>query len=256
MLGAPGLFIAVNAGVLALAVLVILLARRPRTAQLRQALALAPLAVLALPLLLGPEINGVARWLSLGPLALHTAALALPVLVVLMAEQDRLGRFGLAAAAALLALQSDAAGLIARSLASGVLAALRRSLALAAIAAACLVLGAQTFGAGALEPQPFVENVLADLAARSRLAAAALGLGLAGGIALFASLPGPDRAPAAALAALLAGFALAALLGPFPGPLIGYGASPILGFGLAAALIRTNAGDRAQIVDEAPISIR
>jgi hypothetical protein len=232
-LGAPRLFLAVNAGALALGVLLILAARLPQTPRRHLALALMLLAVLALPLLVGPQINGVARWLDLGPLAIHSAPLCLPALVVLMAGEARARAPVLAVAAALLALQPDAAGLIALGLATGVLAALRRGLALAALAAACFVLCALTFGAGALEPQPFVEYVLADMAARSWLGAGALGLALAGGAALMATVPGPDRTPLAALAALLGGFTLAALLGPFPTPVIGYGASPILGFALA-----------------------
>ncbi len=232
-LGAPMTLLAINAAALGLAVLLILVGRPPKGRATRLGLAIGLLIVLALPLLTGPQISGVARWLSLGPLALHTAALCLPALIGLMAEDERSGPLVLAAAAAVLSWQPDAAGLLALGLASGVLAAQRRSLALAVLAAACLALCGLTFAAGPLEPQPFVEAVLFDLAERSWLAAAGVALALAAAIGLMVWAPGTARAPALALAALLAGFTLAAMLGPFPYPLIGYGASPILGFGLA-----------------------
>lgn len=45
--------------------------------------------------------------------------------------------------------------------------------------------------------------------------------------------PQTPRAQGWALAALLVTFGIIATIAPFPYPLIGYGAAPILGFGLA-----------------------
>jgi hypothetical protein len=115
-----------------------------------------------------------------------------------------------------------------------VLAWLHRSVLYGAVAAAGLTLAALTFGAGTREPQIFTENVLMHVAERSAAGSTALA-------ALLFALPlwhlvidpQPRRAEGSALAALLLGLGVMAILAPFPYPLIGYGASPILGFGLA-----------------------
>jgi len=89
-----------------------------------------------------------------------------------------------------------------------------------------------------LPPQPFVERVLVEAAGTSVFLAIALALALAAGFALVLFAVPFDRAKRFALAGLYFGFAVIALMSSYPTPLIGYGAAPILGFGIALGLHR------------------
>jgi hypothetical protein len=232
--GAPARLIAVNAGALVAALLWAAWGRLPPGHGARLGFAASAAMLLFVPLLSGPDLGGVTRWLRAGPVLLHSGALLLPLIVVLAARETRWGPALLALAGGALALQPDAASLTALALASAVLAALSRSLAFLAVGAGAGLLAALTFDAGALAPQLYTEGVLAHVAGRSLAGAIALGLLLFGATAWLAlALPEALRREATALAALLAGLGAMAVLGPFPFPLIGYGASPILGFGLA-----------------------
>ncbi|RNJ63294.1 MAG: hypothetical protein EDM03_02430 [Porphyrobacter sp. IPPAS B-1204] len=236
--GAPGRLTAINAGALVLALVWVLFGRLPAGSANR--LALAGLAALALvvPILLGPEVGGVSRWLPAGPVLLHSGALLLPLITVLAAREQKVGPALLALAGAGIVLQPDAASLLALGLAGAVLAAMARSFAYTAVSLAALGLAAGTFGAGTLEPQMFTEGVLAQVRQSSPLFALILAALLL--LAPFGLLPGKAGTrskDSCALAAVMIGFAVAAMLAPFPFPLIGYGASPILGFGLALGAI-------------------
>ena len=241
---APARLIAVNAGALILALAWTLQGRLPASRALRLTIGAAAALALFLPLLTGPEVGGVTRWLPAGPLSLHSGALLLPLLTVLAARERHIGPALLALAGAALALQTDAAMLAGLGVASAVLAWIHRSAAFGLVAAAGLGLAAMTFGDGTLEPQVFTEYVLAQVAEKSPTQAIALAL------LMFAAPlwhlvidPQMDRAQGIALAALLVGLAALATLGPFPYPLIGYGASPILGFGLALGACERKAGN-------------
>lgn len=236
--GASTRLIAVNAGALALALTWARFGRGPSGLRFRLALAGASALALFLPLLTGPDMGGVARWLPAGPVSLHSGALLLPLIMVLAATEARCGPVMLALAAAALALQPDAAMLAGLAGASVVLAAIHRSRAFALVAASSAALALLTFGAGTLEPQVYTEGVLAQVAAHSWPAAAGLGATLF----LTPLILLPVRDEARPLAALLIVLGAMAVIAPFPFPLIGYGASPILGFGLALGMI----GRRAQ----------
>lgn len=232
--GAPLRLIAVNAGALALAAVWVMFGRLPADSAKRLALAGLAALVLCLPVLLGPEVGGVSRWLPAGPVRLHSGALLLPLIVVLAAREPRVGAALLALAGAGLLLQPDAASLFALGLASGVLAVLTRNVGHAVVSLAALGFAAATFNAGTLEPQVFTEGVLAEVWQASALLALALAaLLFVAPPLLLLRAPPVNRAEALALSALLTAWGIAAVLAPFPYPLIGYGAAPILGFGLA-----------------------
>jgi cell division protein FtsW (lipid II flippase) len=231
---APARLIAVNAGALVAALVWVLIGRMPSNSTNRLALAGLAALALTLPVLIGPEVEGVSRWLPAGPVLLHSGALLLPLITVLAAREAKVGPALLALAGASLVLQPDAGALLALGLASAVLAAMARSLAYGGVSLAALGLAAATFGAGTLKPQVYTEGVLAQVWHSAPLFALALGVLLFLAPAwLLARSPLVPRAEGAALAAVLCGLGLAAVLGPFPYPLIGYGAAPILGFGLA-----------------------
>ncbi|TAD83262.1 MAG: hypothetical protein EAY70_02450 [Sphingomonadales bacterium] len=226
--------IAIHSGALLLALAWVLWGRLPSTPHVRFGIAAVAALSLFLPLLTGPEVGGVSRWFPAGPVMLHSGALLLPLIVVLVAGAERFGPPVLALATAALALQPDAAGLAGLAAAGAALTATRRSTSFALIAAAAGALAALTFGRGTLEPQVFTEEVLAQVWQSAPIAALALA-----GLLFFASpwliLRAPDfpRTQGLALAASLVALGLMACLAPFPFPLIGYGASPILGFALA-----------------------
>jgi hypothetical protein len=231
---APARLLLINAGALAAAIVWILLGRLPASRQVRLGIAAAAALALFLPMLIGPEVGGVRRWLPAGPVSLHSGALLLPLITVLVAPERTMGPALLALAGAALALQPDAAALAALAAAGAVLAWLHRSAAYAGVAAAAAVLATITFNAGTLEPQIFTENVLPHVAERSVFKAALLAI-LLFVVPLWQLVidPQTQRAEGYALAAVLVGLGVMAMIAPFPYPLIGYGASPILGFGLA-----------------------
>ena len=244
---APTRLIAVNAGALALALLWVLFGRLPAERNPRLVLAGGAALALFLPLLSGPEVGGVARWLPAGPVSLHSGALLLPFVTMIAAQERAFGPTLLVIAGAALALQPDAAALFAMAAASAVLAWLTRSTSFALVAAVAVSLAAITFGAGTLEPQTFTENVLPHAAERSALRAAALALMLfvvpLWHLVIF---PQTQRVEGAALAALLVALGAMAVIAPFPYPLIGYGAAPILGIGLALGATARKAGHSAR----------
>lgn len=229
--GAPLRLIAINAGALVLGCVWVLAGRLPSGREARLGLAASAAGLLFVPLALPLEVGGVSRWLPLYPFLLHSGMLLLPLITVIAASERIWGPGLMALACAALAVQPDAGSLAALAAAGAVLAAVHRSAGFALVAGAALALTLATWDAGSLAPEVFTESVLPHVWRASPLAAVLLG-----GVLLVATpvlLARLSRAEGLALAALLTGFAAAALLGPFPTPLIGHGAAPILGFALA-----------------------
>jgi hypothetical protein len=171
---APARMLAINAGALAAGLAWVMWGRLPSASQARLGFAAAAAGLLFVPLLTGPDLGGVTRWFPLGAMTLQSAPLLLPLTVVLAAREGWRGAAVLALAGVAMALQPDAAGLAALALASGVLAWLHRSPAFALVAAGAAAGAALTFHAGALEPQLYVEEVLAHIAGKSMWQAACL----------------------------------------------------------------------------------
>ncbi|KPF64504.1 hypothetical protein IP79_05050 [Porphyrobacter sp. AAP60] len=239
-LGAPARLVAVNAGALALALAWVVWGWLPEGRRSRIGFAATALLLLFLPPLLQHDVDGVSRWLPLGrALFLHSGALLLPLIIVIAAREPRIGPWLLAIATVALALQPDAGVLTGLAAASAALAALHRSLTIALVAGGSLTLALATFGAGDLAPQLYTEGVLDHVAEHSLAGAAALGLVLFGTplwyLVIRAAAPQEEGY---ALAALIIAFGIIAFIAPFPYPLIGYGAAPILGFGLALGASR------------------
>lgn len=231
---APMAWIAVNA--LALVLAVALAFWLPRSE--RGALILAAAVVLAIwaTALTAIPVEGVRRWISIGPVRLHLGYLLLPLLAVLA------WRLRSPAAAALLVaalgatvLQPDRAVTVGLTAAVAFLALQRRDgpsvLAFAAGLAACFTVSQQPDD---LAPVRFVEQVQSDAWAMQPAAGLVLTLAALTPLLLLRH----TSAAAAPLAAFLTAAGLMAFAGPYPSILIGYGAAPILGFGLALAALR------------------
>ncbi len=197
--------------------------------------------VLALVAVLGATLwhrgmDGVHRWVAIGPMQLHAGALALPTLLVLLARRDR--TISVVAALATLCIlwrQPDAAQAGAFALAWSVAegTARGRNAAWWAIAVAFLLAGATALRPDPLRPVAHVEGIV-GMAGHA---------GTAWVVASLAALafPAPtwwrtkDARTGRALASYIAATLCAAWLGDFPVPYLGYGISPILGYYLAVA---------------------
>lgn len=197
-------------------------------------LATALVGLLAFTALFGLEVDGVRRWIALGPLRLHTGYLVLPLVLALTRRlSSRLATLLVAVAAAATAIQPDLATCTALLAAAAAIAAQRRdwpSGTALAIAVACTAWALKT--PDTLLPVKFVEAVQLD-ALRSHLV-----LGLILIAATLCPMLLAMQTNARPLAAFLVAAGLCAFAGPYPSILIGYGAAPILGFGLALAALR------------------
>jgi hypothetical protein len=236
--GAPRSFIAINSSALVLAIGLALIARRWRSATIDYWIAGAALTALLATLAFGPNLDGVRRWLAVGPIRLHIGMLLIPALAIAVTRLDaRQATGALCAAAIIAALQPDLATALALLAIALVTAALLggRIRWIAVLATVSALLWCLSHPDG-LAPVRFVEHVLVDMAATDVPLAIALGTILT--VAILSPLIGwkradpANRAAVAAFAASLAAFLLASLIGPYPTPLIGAGAASILGWGL------------------------
>lgn len=238
--GAPEHYLAVNAGALLLALGWIAIGRVPDSEIAKRALPAVLLALFALPLLAGPDIEGVRRWLPLGPLSLHAGMLLIPLLGCLCARDLRFAPWVLGACLGIALLQPDAASAAALALVAAALSWTHRKPFFAAIAALGLAACIIAFGAGDLPPEPLVEHVFADAWAVQPLIALALAAAVFTGLVLLLTARTVPREERFVLAAAMTGFAAMSLIGNYPTPLLGYGAAPILGFGLALGAVPRN----------------
>lgn len=208
-------------------------------------LAAAPIGLAAT--FLAPALQGVHRWVDLGPLHMNVAQVLLPPAVVACVGLAS-GRAWLGAGAAILALlvvQPDASQAIAFGGAMVVVLCTRvrstpvRVAGVVAVAAAVVV---SWLRPDPLAPVAEVEEIMRlawTVAPAAAVAAWAALLASCGALAW-------SRAPSAAALGVYALLtALTPLAGPFPVPLVGMAMSPILGLWLGAGLLAAQASCRA-----------
>ena len=269
--GVGSAHLALGLGALVVAVLVAaLLAALGRRRLDRAAPVLTALALVLLALsLVDPGLQGVHRWLALGPVRLHASSLASPLVLAAAVALAGRGAGPWAAAAFAIAqaihgVQPDAGQ--STALALGIAAALAtwamptrlRVLALA-ITAASIVPAWRA--ADPLAPVPEVEGIVtlaAELGRPVQLLAIVL-LALvpltlrSGGRASMTIRSHEDagsRVLCNALSAYVAGIVLVPALGDFPVPLLGWGVSPVLGVALCVGWVaahRRCLHDRANV---------
>lgn len=205
------------------------------------ALFVAGSALLALVLIAGTEIDNVKRWLPLGPFQVQPALILSPLLLAIAASREgRHWRAAILIPIALVALQPDAATMLA--LAAGVAALMasasgesrrgwsRRRIAIAASAIALATLGVLIAGIRTPPPVAFVEGTV-GIAALSGWPAMALHFSAIG--LMIAALLSRDEPTGPALAAYFCVATIAAIFWAFPMPIVGAGPSHLIGFGLA-----------------------
>ncbi|MXP46282.1 hypothetical protein GRI43_02595 [Altererythrobacter luteolus] len=243
--GAPQTYIITNSVALIMGGIWIMVGRAPAGSRLRRILICALLFALFIPLISGPYVNGIARWLPAGPFTLNAGALLFPAIAVLAAQDDDFAPPMLLAALLAAMLQPDAAlGFAVVFAAVGLHDAARDW----RIGVTCIIgfLASIVMALrGELPPQPFVERVLVTLAQTGSLIALLLFAALLASFCLMLFALPQDRRSRAALAGSLFGFSIMSVLSHYPSVLIGYGAAPILGYALALGLI-PRIGDAAR----------
>lgn len=187
------------------------------------------------------DLDGVRRWLSVGPVRLHAALLLLPAMLAALPRlPDGWKLASVTAAAAVVLLQPDFASALA--LGAGFIASHWRRWREPLIAAGygvvvlCAIVGA--FRNDPLAPVRFVENMVAD----SWMLHPGLGMLILAALLFAVAAPVWAKAyhknSALGVSGAWAGFTAASLIGAYPTPLVGYGAAAILGYGLAIAALR------------------
>lgn len=223
------------------AALALLLARygQPRSASIG-AVVLATGALIAT--LFAPAVDGVHRWVDLGPLHINVAALLLPALIVALAAIGIARPMALVAAciaATVLLLQPDASQLTSFAVAASILlvrSGVKRGWKVVGLVAAVAFAIAGWTRPDTLQPVAEVEQIFTLCLAVSPL------LALAAGVALAAAATAPlafssSADGAIALAAYFLCVSIAPFFGWFPVPLVGLGMSFPVGFWLGMGLL-------------------
>jgi hypothetical protein len=228
---------------------------RPRSSPRRGEAALLAFGVVALACLaatwLDPGMEDVHRWLRLGPVRVHVGALVLPGVLAALAGLERAGRRHVStllalATALLLALQPDAAQATAFAAGAVVLLLPRKGAdgqAWIRLVPLVALAGLSWLRKDPLAPVPHVEGIVG----------LAMELGTGWGALAVASLlllPVPfftargqgDARAALALGAYVVVTILAPVVAHFPVPVLGQGASPIIGYFVAVGLLRRSRG--------------
>ncbi len=221
------------------------------------AIVLALAVVLVATALFGASADGASRWIRVGSLGVQVSLLFLPLMIVTFARhRDAAATAGLIMAALALALQPDRAmaGVLAASLLS--LAILRFDIRVGMALLAAVIAFAVTLVRPEASPaSPWVDQILYTSFEVHPLAGAAV---LTGALLLIVpAVYGFGKSSAhrdayAAFGMVWIGVIVAAALGNYPTPLVGYGGSAVLGYVLSLASIAPAAATRnaAQVPGE------
>lgn len=241
---APRSYLAINAGALIVAVLAIVFRPRHLSTLARRGLIALALLLLFVPLATGPSLGEVERWVPIGPFMLNAGLFVMPALSVLLGRETEYAPSltGVAVLAAL--LQPDLAlGAALTVMTLGLYDATkdwRYGIVVVVAFTASLVAATQ----GELPAQPYADRVIFLLARTDLLAALGLAASLLASFVLI--LAGAGCEPARkALAGALFGFTFAGHVSNYPSPLVGYGPTAIVGFGLALALLNMSGSQKA-----------
>lgn len=253
--GAPSSYMAVNGGAAAIGVLLYWLIHslsKPGRANFTVPAFVSSLVLLATTAL-GTSSAGAHRWMAVGPLNVQLSFILLPLILASFARAPRmLGAMGVSIAAVALALQPDRgmAGVIV--LAVSTLAAMRFERVLwLSLAAAAVSFGVAMSRPDNLPAMPYVEQILFTAFDISFFAGAVVVSG-----ALLLLLPAIIRTPSTQgkaheyiiFGSVWLGIIMAAALGNYPTPVVGYSGSAVLGYFLSVAMLPYQAGKPADYV--------
>jgi hypothetical protein len=212
--------------------------------------------LLMLTNMFGVSSHGVVRWVAAGPLLVQSSLILLPALLMMFARKTTAaGTAALVGAAVAVAMQPDRAMAGAMFAGVGMLWVLQRNRQVAiALAASALGLVTTLVRADNLPPVRFTEGVFTQ----SWQVHPLLGLAVAAGGAILllpASAFGTQDRDSARLCAVFGAvwlaIILAALVGNYPTPLVGYGGSAIIGYLLSACMLPPRQLARDRLPSEA-----
>jgi hypothetical protein len=238
--GAPMRYLGTNLGALVIGLMALALLRRVRLAgrQLGSQAIMAIAALLLATALLGERAGGAARWVNVGGLSIQSSLVLVPVMLVAFVQnRSVLSTMAVIVAATALAIQPDRAmaGMLAAGLAV-LLAMCPDKHVATAFVASIAGFFATLVRTDALPATPYVDQILFS-AFDSHLAAGAAVL-IGSALLLVPAIVGWRRDPANRAtyavfgAAWFAGI-MAAALGHYPTPIVGYGGSAIIGYALS-----------------------
>ena len=246
--GAPSRYLLMNLASLVLGATAWLALGRVAGSRLANAgPALFALAVsLLLTAMFGIAVDGASRWVSVGPLTLQVSLVVIPVMIVLYARRpDAIGTAGMILAASALAAQPDSAmaGVLLAGLLPAAFATRNRG-TMTAIAAAALAFCWTLLTPERLPAVPYVDRVFFTAFDVHPLAGFAVVAGAFALVipALVGMIGGASERPAVlAFGGCWLAMVVAAALGNYPTPLVGYGGSAVLGYLLSVALLSHDA---------------
>ena len=234
--GAPRAYLIINGTALACAIGLAVFLKRPDQGLRVIAFTVLALVLFVATLFSNAEIDGVHRWIGDGPIRLHMGLLLLPAIISLVPDLRReLALLTIVVIGLTGALQPDRASMFA--LLSGVFVlaiAKRDKWSLGMLVFAGISFLWTLWQVDPLQPVRFVEYVIADVWEFHPSSAVIIGVFLV--LTLVMPLFGEsfrNQIPLTASLATISGFVVISLFGPYPTPLIGYGASAIIGYGLA-----------------------
>jgi cell division protein FtsW (lipid II flippase) len=254
--GAPMHYIVINAVALVLGLVAFSAIRRSgwEAAPWLGPVVLALSAALLATSLFGVSADGASRWLRLGPLAFQTSLIVLPLMIMAFARTRDLGTTaGIVLAAIALALQPDRAmaAVLAASLACLALVAPERRV-IGLLALAIIAFAGTLLRPDAPPAVPFVDQIFFSSFDIHPLAGVAVVLGafllIVPAIAGWVRDPG-RRSSYAVFGVVWLGAVIAAAVGNYPTPVVGYGGSAVLGYVLSLAFLLRPA--RAAIQEQA-----
>lgn len=202
---------------------------------------------------LGSSVEGASRWVKFGGLAIQPSLILLPVMLVAFSHtRSVMATACMIAAAAAMALQPDRAmaGMLVLGLA--VLTVTRRDRHVVVALVAAIVAFAMTLvRADALPAVAYVDQIL--FTAFDVHAAAGLAVLAGSALLLVPGIVGWNRdvanhATYAAFAAVWFAAILAAALGNYPTPIVGYGGSAIIGYVLSLLALPKRAETQTEAV--------
>lgn len=241
--GAPTIYLVVNALALTMGLAFFAIIETSlRAPRLPGAIAVALGGLLLATALFGVSIEGASRWIRIGSLTLQLSLVVLPAMLVAFAQhRDRLTSLSMLLTAVALALQPDRAmaGVLVSALA--VLGLYRRDRwVLSSLAMAIAGLAATVVRPDSLPAVPYVDQILYTAFQVHPMA----GIAVVGGalLLLVPAIAGqkldPDnRHVYAVFGVSWLAVLVAAALGNYPTPLVGYGGSAILGYVLSLSFM-------------------
>jgi hypothetical protein len=252
--GAPVRYLAVNTGALVIGLTLLALLGRITSAGRRwvSGAILTMASVMLATAIAGDSVDGATRWVSVGSLAIQPSLILLPVMLVAFARRrNMLTTAGIVATAVAMAIQPDRAmaGMLAMGLT--VFAVMRPDRhVLAAFGISIAGFATTLIRADTIPTAPYVDQILYS-SFDVHLGAGAAVLG--GSTLLFVPAimgwcrdPSNRDAYAAFGAVWLTGF-VAAALGNYPTPIVGYGGSAIIGYALSLLALPKLASAQAKV---------